>query len=439
MQPGPDGEPGVAGVDDDDNGTTDDASELGWAGSDDFFGYPYGGDETNPLNWLPHGVPSYQATEATWTYGVFNTVIAGWKYYSVSGAGTSSIPFLPGDGTLTTNIRFYEPSAEGLAVNPAKVLIGFRFEVDAGPNTENTGETYGTTVHIFAVSGTPASELPVPDAEQSEVTATTPVVADGVATSTITITVKDAEGTTMEGLSGDIVINVSGTNNTVSAVTEVGAGVYTATLSSTTAEVKTVTVTVSGVVLADQPTVTFTAPPLPELVITAGLDYDWVYPNTPVTTQNRHKSVLTVDITGGSVVGETYAITLGENGGAVTNFQTAASTPIVPGTPATVDILGGLRTTAVPGTYTINVTVTGTPGGQVATQNVTLKLRLLGDIVEDGIVNASDKLEMNKKLNGLANLPGITLRDLDLSGDGALVNAEDKLAINQVLNGLIVP
>ena len=77
--------------------------------------------------------------------------------------------------------------------------------------------------------------------------------------------------------------------------------------------------------------------------------------------------------------------------------------------------------------------------GQAATQDVTLKLRLLGDIVEDGIVNASDKLEMNKKLNGLANLPGITLRDLDLSGDGALVNAEDKLAINQVLNGLIVP
>jgi len=87
----------------------------------------------------------------------------------------------------------------------------------------------------------------------------------------------------------------------------------------------------------------------------------------------------------------------------------------------------------------LNVTVTGTPGGQTATVDVPLRLRLLGDIVEDGLVNASDKLEMNKKLNGLANLPGLTLRDLDLSGDGALVNAEDKLAINQVLNGLVVP
>jgi prepilin-type N-terminal cleavage/methylation domain-containing protein len=32
---GPDGKPGVAGVDDDNNGTIDDMSELGWAGSDD--------------------------------------------------------------------------------------------------------------------------------------------------------------------------------------------------------------------------------------------------------------------------------------------------------------------------------------------------------------------------------------------------------------------
>lgn len=33
--PGADGQPGEAGVDDDGNGTTDDATELGWAGSDD--------------------------------------------------------------------------------------------------------------------------------------------------------------------------------------------------------------------------------------------------------------------------------------------------------------------------------------------------------------------------------------------------------------------
>jgi hypothetical protein len=34
-RPGPDGQPGVAGADDDGNGTTDDPTELGWPGSDD--------------------------------------------------------------------------------------------------------------------------------------------------------------------------------------------------------------------------------------------------------------------------------------------------------------------------------------------------------------------------------------------------------------------
>lgn len=39
---GPDLRPGVAGTDDDGNGTTDDASEIGWPGSDDAFPSPYG-------------------------------------------------------------------------------------------------------------------------------------------------------------------------------------------------------------------------------------------------------------------------------------------------------------------------------------------------------------------------------------------------------------
>jgi hypothetical protein len=177
-------------------------------------------------------------------------------------------------------------------------------------------------------------------------------------------------------------------------------------------------------------------PPAP--TVAASFDYAWVYPNTPVTTVNRHKSVLTVTVTGG-FAGETYAMTLAQDGGPVTSFQVTPPTGIVPGVPTNVDVLGGPRTTSTPGAYTLTITLTGQTRGQSGTTDLTLELRLLGDIVPDGIVNASDKLEMNKRLNGLANLPGVTLRDLDLSGDGTLVNAEDKLAINQVLNGLVVP
>jgi parallel beta-helix repeat protein len=180
-------------------------------------------------------------------------------------------------------------------------------------------------------------------------------------------------------------------------------------------------------------------PEIPTLEIAATSNYDWVYPNTPTTTADRHACTVTVEITAGAVDGEVYTVALGEGGGALANFQAAQGTVILPGAAMPLSILGGQRTTSSPGQHTINVTVTGATYGQTATQNVSIRLRLLGDVDGDGLVNASDKLEMNKKLNGLATLPGITLRDLDLSGDGALVNAEDKLAINQVLNGLVVP
>lgn len=102
-------------------------------------------------------------------------------------------------------------------------------------------------------------------------------------------------------------------------------------------------------------------------------------------------------------------------------------------------LVGGLRGNCTPDQISVDVLVRGTTSLQAAPAVVTLTLRKLGDVDGDGLVNASDKLEINKKLNGLSTLPGIELRNLDLSGDGVLVNAEDKLAINQVLNGLAVP
>ena len=311
---------------------------------DTTFRYGPPNDETNRDNWIPRGVPSALADTTTFPYGGFNPVIVGWTHYGIGGngyVGTWPVEYYssPGSRAAGSFYRFWEPGAAGLAVNSSKVLVGFRFELDAGPNlwASTPGYPEGLTVQIYAVSGTPSGGPP------------------------------------------------------------------------------------------------------PELVVAASTDFSWVYQNTAVTTADRHQSVLTVNITGGSVGGETYAITVGENGGAVANFQITQPVAIVAGTPQTVDVLGGRRDLSTAGSYTLNVTVTGTPGAQTATVNVPLALRLLGDIDGDGAVTASDKLEMNKNLNGLATLPGIGLRELDLTGDGATVNAEDKLVINQVLNGLIVP
>jgi hypothetical protein len=181
------------------------------------------------------------------------------------------------------------------------------------------------------------------------------------------------------------------------------------------------------------------------LAIEAEVDWDWVYPNTDVTTGGRHKSVVKVAIQSGSLFGETYTVTLQENHESLTNFridpseENKAMSEVEGVIGTTLDVFGGTRDAVAPGAYSLTVTVTGATWAQMATADVPLTLRLLGDIDGDGLVNSADKLEMNKKLNGLDTLPGITLRALDLSGDGALVNAEDKLAINQVLNGLVVP
>jgi hypothetical protein len=184
----------------------------------------------------------------------------------------------------------------------------------------------------------------------------------------------------------------------------------------------------------------------PSLAVTATMAFSWVYQNTEVSTANRHQSLMTVTIAEGFLEGESYLINITENGGPVVNFRvdqgvvaTSRATGVFTG--------GGQRDASTPSSfsggayqpYILNVTVSGMTRGQTAHADVPLVLRRLGDIDGDGLVNSADKLEINKKLNGLANLPGITLRDLDLTGDGALVNAEDKLAINQVLNGLAVP
>jgi alpha-tubulin suppressor-like RCC1 family protein len=183
------------------------------------------------------------------------------------------------------------------------------------------------------------------------------------------------------------------------------------------------------------------------LEVTAELDWNWVYQNAALTTADRHKSVMLVEIAEGTIPGQSYRVTVQEDGGAMVNFRMVPAevnkllTAVDGVIGTTLDLFGGRTDNSTAGTvpHTLTATVSGSPGGQVATADVPLVLRRLGDIDGDGLVNSADKLEINKCLNGLATLPGITLRDLDLTGDGALVNAEDKLAINQVLNGLTVP
>ena len=91
------------------------------------------------------------------------------------------------------------------------------------------------------------------------------VLADGTATTTITVTAKDGSGNVIAGIAAaNVVLTSSGTANTLvqpSAATD-AAGQTTGTLASTKAQTKTVSVTINGVAITQTANVTFTAGPL---------------------------------------------------------------------------------------------------------------------------------------------------------------------------------
>jgi hypothetical protein len=180
----------------------------------------------------------------------------------------------------------------------------------------------------------------------------------------------------------------------------------------------------------------------PDLEINVLADYDWTYPNTPDTTggTDQHATV-SVSITGGTEVpGEQYQVTFGQGApapAAVTDFQiTQPVTWAVDQTSGDVAVAGGLVDSSTPGSYMLHVTVTGLGQGQVATATVPLVLRVYGDVDDSGAVDTSDKLEINRELNGIATTA--TLRELDLTGDD-VVDTNDKLQVNRLLNGIAVP
>jgi len=152
---------------------------------------------------------------------------------------------------------------------------------DAGGQTTATlastvAETKTVSVTISGTAITDTAQVvfepgAVSDTE-SIVEATTPVTADGASTSTITITAKDAYGNPIPDIpAAQVVVVSTGTGNTLtqpSSATDAG-GQTTATLASTKAETKTVSVTISGTAITDTAQVVFEPGPAVKLAFTA--------------------------------------------------------------------------------------------------------------------------------------------------------------------------
>ena len=173
-------------------------------------------------------------------------------------------------------------------------------------------------------------------------------------------------------------------------------------------------------------------PEIQPLVVVGAVEYGWVYQNAPSTTQGRHKCVLTISVTSDPNGNTTYAAT-------VTRNASSTGQVVIESTanPLVWNIKGGQYGVDPFGAVTLDISVTGNEVGGTGTTTANLTVRRLSDITGNDSVGLEDKVQMNKRLNGLET-PGYELRHFDLNGGGT-VGLDDKLILNKILNGLPVP
>ena len=174
--------------------------------------------------------------------------LAGATVTSFNGEVTIALSVNPAGGTLagTTTVTAVNGVATFNSLSIARAGAGYRLAVGASGIT-------GATSDAFTITPGP------PFGPTTQITAApASIPADGTSTSTITVEVRDAQGN--RRLTGGDVVTLSTTLGTLSAVTDLGNGLYSATLrSSTTGGTATISGTVAGTTIVDTATVEFTS------------------------------------------------------------------------------------------------------------------------------------------------------------------------------------
>ncbi|MCU0913273.1 MAG: Ig-like domain-containing protein [Planctomycetes bacterium] len=184
---------------------------------------------------------------------------AGWTF--VSG---SASPVQSDWNASTRELKWLFTAVVGRP--PADTTITYKASYSAGESGEktfsgNVNYNPGNVQAATAGDTTISDAASAPDGTKCTVEATTPVVADGVAASTITITAKNAAGNAIVGIPAAlVVVSATGTDNVLTQPTNAtdAQGRTTATLKSTTVGTKTVSVEIKGVDVADTAQVVFT-------------------------------------------------------------------------------------------------------------------------------------------------------------------------------------
>src|SRR6266545_3693797 len=188
------------------------------------------------------------------------------------------------------------------------------------------------------------------------------IVADGATTSTITVQLEDANGNNLTASGGTVALATS--RGTLSAVTNVGDGTYTATLTSgLTAGTAHITGTLNGSALAQAADVTFAAGAAAKFVVTPAS-------TGPVAGNDVTITAQLADVNGNAVSESGHTAAWSKNCGAG-SFSSGTSTTNAGGiatvtftTPATV---GSCTVTATEGSFTgTSGSITSIPGAASA-------------------------------------------------------------------------
>ncbi|HSK18950.1 MAG TPA: invasin domain 3-containing protein [Longimicrobiales bacterium] len=308
------------------------------------------------------------------TIGFFSTGVSAPRSIVVANPATGVTANGTAASTVTVTLRDANDNTLS-GVSPASFTIAVTGSAQAGPVsaaaapgtytftvTNTVAETVTVTV---TASGVVISQKPtigfVPgpiSASQSTVAAspTSGVTADGADVSTVTVSLKDATGNPIAGVAGSaFTIGVTGSGQAGAVSAGPTAGTYTFPVTNTAVETVTVTVTVNGVQLTQQPAITFGAGGVSAAQSSASAS-----PTSGVTADGVDASTVTVtlqDASGNPISGA--ALSIGVSGSGQAGTVTAGTVP-------------GSYTFTVSNTVAETVTVTVTANGVQLTQQPTI-------------------------------------------------------------------
>lgn len=247
------------------------------------------------------------------------------------------------------------------------------------------------------------------DPDQSTVEATTPVTADGTSTSIITITAKDTNGNPMQSIAAvDIIVSSTGTDNTITqpATATDASGQTTATISSTVAETKTISVVINGTAINDTASVDFTTVILPTVGFGSGS-----------SSGSELVSQATLDVTLSTSSSQTVIVDYAVSGGTATLNQdylpSSGQLTFVPGDQTEQVPINVIDDSLYEGNETVIVTLSNASGASLGANTHTYTIIDNETVPSVGFaISASNGFEDNSPAELTIDISGASAQDV---------------------------